>query len=372
MTNRLARLGRRHWPYPEATLTYLAVRLVTLIGVAIADPLAHKSVTNMLSKWDGEWYLKALYWGWPSHVAPGVDHAAQTTLAFFPLLPELIKVLSDVTFIAPSIVGLLVSGLSGLTALWAVAALTREYAGPQVARRTAMLFALFPGGAIFSLIYCEGLLLTFVAASLLMLLRRRWLLAGLLGALATITSPAGLPLLVAAGWACATAIVRRREWRSVVAPLVSSLGFLGWMGYLAVHTGQWNAWRLTEQRGWRSYPSLRYPLHLIANFLFDPRRPNLQDDMLLVGLLVTLVMLWWTWRTHQPGPVLAYATSAVLIFAISAPVGLRPRFTLIAFPLLAGVAARFEGRAFRRILIVSGILLVVNAAELIGSWAIFP
>ncbi|HSN02766.1 MAG TPA: hypothetical protein VLS91_04710 [Acidimicrobiales bacterium] len=359
-------------PFAGALIAYLAARIVTLGVVALSNVWTHHSWVSDLSTWDGAWFLKAVYHGWPSPL-PIVDgHVGASPVAFFPLLPLVIRGLAAVSGLGAATVGLLVSGLSGLVAVYAVGILTRHFAGSVKAERAALLFALSPGSFVFSLIYAEGLLLTFIALGLLALLQRRWVLAGVLGALASLTSPVGLAFAASCAVTAFVATWRERDWRSLVAPLLAPMGFIGWMIYLWRHTGTLMAWRETERYGWNSYPSLLYPFRILAKFLFNPLSPTMTGQILFWGTVVAIYLCVLMFREHQPLAVLAYGVSAVVLFAISSPVGLRPRFLMLAFPLTIAAGTRWEGRKFRLALAISVVGLALMTIETLTSWAVFP
>ena len=96
------------------------------------------------------------------------------------------------TPLTPLEAGITISLLTGLTAMIGVWYLVREFAGPAAADRATLLVALFPGSFVFSLVYSEGIVITCVAFGLLALLRHRWWVAGLLGLVATATTPVAL------------------------------------------------------------------------------------------------------------------------------------------------------------------------------------
>ena len=54
-----------------------------------------------------------------------------------------------------------------------------------------MIFCLFPGSIVFSMVYAEGLLIPLAAGCILALQRRRWVMAGALAGLATATAASG-------------------------------------------------------------------------------------------------------------------------------------------------------------------------------------
>jgi hypothetical protein len=362
----------RRVPFARAIVVYLAWRLVTILCVALVELFTHHGLLHDLSIWDGAWFLKAVHFGWPAHLPMKSGHVMANPIAFFPLLPLMMRGLAALTGLSAAAVGVTLSALTGLTAVIAIGVLTSEFASEVKAERAALLFAVSPGSFVFSLIYAEGLLVTFVAFGLWALLRRRWLLAGVLGALATASSPVGLAFAISCVVAAALAVVRERAWRSLAAPLIAPMGFVAWMGYLWIHTGTLMAWRLTERGGWNSYPSLRYPLHILARFLSNPLSPTMTGQILFAGTVVSVLGLVVVFREHQPVAVLTYATSAIALFAISAPVGLRPRFVMLAFPLAIAAATRWSGWRFKLLMAVSSIILLLMTVETLTSFAVFP
>ena len=364
--------GRRSWPFERALVVYAIVRLVTLGAAAVVNLFTHRGLVRDLSIWDGAWFLRAVEHGWPQHLPTSHGHVIASQIAFFPLFPLLIRSLSFLTGLSPGVTGLIISAVSGLCAVAAIGLLTREFTDRATAERAALLFAVCPGGFVFNLLYAEGLLVTFIALGLLSLLRRQWLLAGVLGALASATSPVGVAFVISCLVAAGLAMQRDREWRAVVAPLLAPFGFLAWMGYLWAHTGRPMAWRLTESSGWKSGLSLLYPERVVTKFLFNPFSPTMTGQILVVGTVLGGIGLWLVYRQRQPAPVVAYATSAVSLFLFSSPIGLRPRFLMLAFPLTIAAATRWEGRRFYFLVAASVVLLALMSVESLTSYAVFP
>ena len=362
----------RRWPFGLAVGAYLACRFVTLAFLVISDSLIHRGLFTELKLWDGKWFLLGVEQGWPRHLVMVHGHVAASPIAFFPALPLLIRALVAVTGMSVVVAGVFISGATGLTAVVGVGYLTRRFTDDRRAARAALLFAVFPGSFAFSLIYSEGLTITFVAFGLLALLDRRWWLAGLLGALATASSPVGLAFVLSCAWCALWAIWRDREWSSLLAPILAPLGFVAWMGFLWIHTGNLMAWRLTERGGWNGYPSLAYPVHIITEFAFHPLAPTLTGQILFFGTVAAVVGIVIAWREHQPPPVFLYGVAAVVLAAISAPVGLRPRFLLLAFPLIMAVGTRYSGWRYRSILGVEIMLLTLMTLLTLDSFAVFP
>jgi hypothetical protein len=364
------RLARR--PFARAVALYIALRLATVALVAVANLFTHHGLVNDLAIWDGAWFMRAVRDGWPSHLPMFHGVVLANPIAFFPLFPLLLRALTFVTGLSAQVVGLWVSALTGLSALLAVGFLTREYTDQARAERAALVFALIPGGFAFNLIYNEGLFVTLVALGLLALLRRRWLVAGLLGLLASATSPVGLVLAFTCAVSSLRAVATRREWRSLVAPLLAPLGFLTWLAYLWAHTGTWRAWQLTERDGWNSYPSLVYPFQILGKFITNPLSPTMTGQILFWGTVAAIGLLVVAYRERPPLEILTYVTAAVVLFSISNPVGLRPRFLLLAFPLFTVAATRWRGWRFIALIVVCAASLALMTYESLTSFAVFP
>ena len=363
--------GRTRWIPFTALAAYLACRAATAVAVAVADRWTHNSVVFDLTRWDGVWFLRAVHNGYPSHLPMAGGHVAANPIAFFPLFPLLVRG-GAATGLDAGAVALVLSGVTGLTAVWAVGLLARRLAGDSAGTRAALLFAVCPGSFAFSFPYSEGIVVTCVAFGLLALLDRRWWLAGLLGATATAASPVALAFVVSCAWAAGAAIRRDRRPAPLLAPLLAPLGFVAYMAYLGRHTGRWDAWRLTERGGWHSYPSVTYPFRIVWTFVSDPLSPTLTGQILFAGTVAAAVGVVLMVLERQPAPVFLYGLCAAGAAATSLPVGLRPRFLMLAFPLVIAVGTRYSGRTHRILVAASVVLLALMTALEAGSNAVFP
>ena len=77
-------------------------------------------------------------------------------------------------------------------------------------------------------------------------------------------------------------------------------------------------------------------------------------------------------RSSMPTPMVLYGLSAAALGMISAPIGLRPRFIFLAFPLIIAVGTRLRGRAYVTVASVSAAFLIGFTALEVASWRIFP
>jgi len=116
-----------------------------------------------------------------------------------PLYPTLIDLLDNI--IQPSMLaGLLVANIAAIGALFMLYLLVTDVWGEKRARSVLVWMVIFPTGFFLLAGYTESLFLLFAAASLLMMRRRRWWLAGILGALATLTRLPGVFLAAPMLW----------------------------------------------------------------------------------------------------------------------------------------------------------------------------
>lgn len=263
-------LNRRSWSLPRLDpgilLAFIVSRLMLfavgwlsglLPATAALDRdgrvFSHHRLIDLWARWDAGWYMEIIERGYIP--AAGV----QSSSAFFPLYPYLIKVFY-VAFIPRPwfgqqtivILGLILSNACFLAALYLLDRLVRLKLGAGSAdeplvRRAGYLAALSlcvaPFSFIFSSFYSESLFLLLSVAALYAAERRRLGPAGLLGGLAAMTRPVGVLLVVPLfliGWAG-----RRRgevSWLSLLPLLLAPAGLMLVSALLWRETGRPFGW----------------------------------------------------------------------------------------------------------------------------------
>jgi Mannosyltransferase (PIG-V) len=355
---------------------YLATRLLLLVAAFLQSRFGHAPFQNELANWDGFWYRELANKGYPSYVSH-----AQTTLGFFPLFPLTIWPVEHViALVAPgnlplaaTLAGTLISATGGLVATILVHRLTDGWWGRETARRATILFVLFPGSVVFSMVYSEGLLLPLVAGCLYALERRRWVLAGVLAAFGTAVQPVGLVLAPVCLIAAALEI-HRRGWRSrearrsLLAPLLAPVGAACFMAFLWLWTGNPFANYIAQHHGWSEKTTPLALVHLTTKLAgeisfthFNQPTINLNLVLGLIGavvLVVLLVLLWFCRREVSP-PAIAWTLAISFLAFTSSEVPPNPRMLITAFPALLTVARYARGRWFTVIAWLNGGLLVV-------------
>jgi hypothetical protein len=350
---------------------FIATRAgVLLLAGAIAYD-EHLPVLSLLNKWDSHWYEAAAAHGYPAVIPTGHGNVAQSQLGFFPLFPLAIRATMEITGLTPRDAGLVfgfVSCLVGALLVWWL--LGTLYGSSAADRGTALIFA-SPGAYVLSMVYSETLLLPLVAGCLLALHHRRWVVAGLLAGAATAVDPIGVATVVPCVLAAVMAIRERREWRALLAPILSPLGVIAFFAYLWAHTGTPLAWFISQRRGWQPGPLGSG----IWNGLLVVRGDHLTIPPYTVkaaGFVVAMALLAVFLTTRRPGIWTGYVV-AVLLFAFLSPiVGFTPRVLLRGFPLLGVVAARLRPGWFEALLVISVLAMAAVGALSFGSLGLAP
>lgn len=202
----------------HAGLAYLFSRLAIMIGAAIVaaelradenrvkehlfwgfigkvDPHARSGplpksagsmIIDVLTSWDGLWYMRIVRFGYPNFVPPNITYNdTQARLAFFPAYPHLVRYFDALLPGGDTLAALVLNFMLGAGFILLVGLLARSWFGVSVAKRAMILCALFPGSFVLSFAYSEALLLFLAAACLYLLQKEKWLLAGIVAMLAT-------------------------------------------------------------------------------------------------------------------------------------------------------------------------------------------
>ncbi len=285
--------------------------------------------------------------------------------AFFPLFPLLIRFTSYLTGGNYPAAGLIVSVACGAASAVAVWALAARVCDRWVADRAVMLYCVFPGAMTFGMLYSEPLAVALGAATLLALLDRRWLLAGIIGAVATAERPSMIILVAVSGIAALQAIWARREWRALIAPALTPLGVLAYFDFLGHRYHNYGYWFWVENRGWHQH--LDWGAHTFGMLLYlNPRDAHhkLFFVMLLIMFIAAVAGIALMIAARLPLPVTLFGILTIVLAVISSDGGTKPRFVWVAFPIFIGAAAKLPRVIFWPLLILSAAGLVF----LLGGW----
>ncbi|MFL6121167.1 hypothetical protein [Actinophytocola sp.] len=353
-------------------LIFLGIRELGLLVLTWMASRNSHSVSEALRSWDGQWFLAIAgdgYDGVPDGLVDAFGHrSAETPLAFFPGYPMVVRWFAAID--GPGGIGLVTSALtvtiaSGVFCSYGLARLGTNIRGGS--RLTGLvlvaLFAAAPMSVVLSMAYSEAMFCAFAVWTLVGVLERRWLLAGLCCALAGVVRSTGAALVVAVCVAALLAVIARRDsWRPWVGALLAPLGLLGYLGWVAYRTGEWDGWFALQQRGWDTgfdggKATLRFSLDALADARSVLEVATVWFLLLAIALLVVMIVRRVEW------PLIAYA-AAVLVMDLTSNglMNSKARLMLPAFTLLVPVAV---GLARRR---PGTFVTVLCGAAVASSW----
>jgi Dolichyl-phosphate-mannose-protein mannosyltransferase len=356
------------------------------IGANVTVAMAHQLgrvgyvLAGSADRFDSSWYLGIA----------GHGYTSLRATAFFPLYPFLTRTVGFVTG-SDVIAGVLISVISFAAALMLLHRLTELELGRRAADATVLLVAFAPLSFFFSAIYTESLFLLLSVATLLAVRRERWMLAGVLGALATLTRPTGILLMVP----IAVGLIRRRR-RLDPRLLWSLTGFAALGSYLALLAAAGYPWTAPFQAeaDWQRVSS--GPLIGLAAGVFraikgvimiaggnsgpiyhatqfaPPFSASAESVLLLLVLMLGVVLVVRCLRS-LPLEYGAYAALA-LVMCLSDPQVNQPlvsldRYVLTIFPLWMVAGAWVAKRNLQRSAVVIGSILLVFYTVSFSSWS---
>ncbi|ARE75458.1 hypothetical protein B6R96_17080 [Streptomyces sp. Sge12] len=326
---------------------FAAVRGAGVLVLALGAWWAGRDPLKVLGRsWDSDWYLRIAAHGygrtlmWPE-AATGTG-PVQSDLAFFPLYPTLVRVVSEVLPGGTVPAALLVAWVSAGVAALGIYRVGERVIGPRAGLLLVGLWAALPHAVVLTLAYTEALLAAFAAWALHALLRGRWLWAAGLAVLAGLTRPTGLAVAAAVSAMALHEIVVRRS-REPEVWLAGLLAPAGWAAYVlgvGLKVDDPLGGYFAVQRSWGSRFDFGIGALRSAERVLTGGHVPLATTVTVVllaaaGLLAASLLL-----DRTPLPLLAY--TAVLLVMAYGGAGFfesKPRFLLPAFPLLLPVAA---------------------------------
>ncbi|MBQ0986768.1 hypothetical protein KBZ10_20080 [Streptomyces sp. F63] len=362
-----------------ALLAYAAVRLTGLLVLAVPAAATGRDVLGLLSRrWDAVWYTRVAEHGYGFEIA--TPDGVHSSLAFFPLLPALERVLGALTPFDAPVAGLLTGWLASLAAAWGIYAIGAGLRGPATGVVLAALWGAYPTGFVQSMAYTETLFTAFAAWSLYAVLTGRWPAAGALAVLAGLTRPTAAALVAAV--VVPAGVVLLRAWRDGAPPaalfrahrpvllgmLLAPLGWLSYLLFVAVREHDPFGYFAVQAAWGNGFDGGR----ALAGFVLDTLRSSVLAGLALCAALALVVwLLRLCVRQRQPLPLLVYSFAVVAVsLAGSGYFGSRPRLIMPAFPLLLPVAVVVARQRPARAALVCAVAAVASgvygAASLLG------
>jgi hypothetical protein len=290
------------------------------------------------------------------------------------------------------IAGVVISAASFLVGLVLLYRLTELELGRRAADATVLLVAFAPLSFFFTAVYTESLFLMLSVASVLAARRERWMLAGILTSLATLTRPTGILLtvpLVIMRFRTRPPVRRRLDpqlgWALIpIATLAAYMALLSADGYpwLAPFRAQTKWARTTVGPIGGIVAAFKYAIHGVGAIvngmpiyhptLYGPFTSSAESVLLCLVLVLAGAVLALCFR-RLPLEYGAYAAVALAI-CISSPQGGQPltsldRYLLTIFPLFMAAGAWVAMRRLERVAVVIGAILLAFYTIQFSTWS---
>lgn len=340
--------------------TYLAVRLVGLLVLAVLAATHDRTLLDVLTSWDGDWYLTIAEHGYAPAGDGLVDAAgnftANTTLAFFPGYPMLVALVGGLTVIPLPLAGLTISLAAGIVAAYGI---TRLAGDRRVGLVCVALFASTPMAVTLSMFYSEALFSACAAWALVGVMERRWWLAALCCVGAGLVRPSAGVLIVIV---VVAVLLHGRTSRGMFAAIVCPLGLGAWLLFVADRTSSLFGWFELQLAGWGTgFDGGQMTGEFVGRVLTsDAPLMETANVLVMLGALVLCVV---TVVRRMPWPLVVYGIGLFVMTAGSSGVTYsKMRLLVPAFTLLLPVAA---GLARRR---TSTVLAVLAATAVLSGW----
>jgi hypothetical protein len=355
--------GRRGWldrvPLVRIALLAIAVRvLAALLAFAanVAFPLDTReqftvfgtthTFWDTFARWDSGWYVGIARDGYK------FVEGGRSNLAFFPAYP-----------ISMRYVGYLLGGrtehffLGGIAVSWVafvgamvlLCRLARLDLDEDASIRTVLYAAVFPSAYFFGLVYSESLYLCLMLGTVYAIRTKRWVVAGLIGALAVCSRVNAIMAMPAFAWLAWRAAGRDRDHliSAALSLTTIALGFAAWCGYVYMLSGNPIEWAASITR-WNYFPGDAPPWAPIAGLLealwtrpyhyMTTEHQALYDTFNGLAASVVVLATPYVWWRLGAGYGLFMAANLALPLSAGQFEGLG-RYCSVLFPFAIGLAS---------------------------------
>jgi hypothetical protein len=341
----------------DVLITFVVTRISIIVVAELASiviaqrPGEHiaessNSLLAVWGRWDAVHYLDIAANGYYG-----------TDMAFFPLYPALIHVVGSLIG-SGLVAGLIISNAALFFGLLFFYKLVEHQFNRAVALRAIFYVSIFPTAIFFSAVYTESLFFALTVASFYYIRERRWIYAGILGALAAFTRVEGVllvvPLLIevftsggSAGRIAAFS-TPARALRVVFATVAIVGGLAAYMVWLWLLSGDplyfshvQSHWDRHLAPPWVAF---QHGFKIIATGLREHSSALIAGESIELGFtILMLAVLVAGFRRLRPSFV-AYMVLSIVVPMSTSSLMSMPRFALVLFPMFI-ILALWGGRA---------------------------
>jgi len=317
-----------------------------------------------------------------------LGYSAQYTQVFFPFYPLLIAFFSKLLpFLNPLIIALFLSNIIFLFMIIILQKLLELDYKKKSIRKMIIFLLVFPTSFFFGSVYTESLFLFLVISAFYAARKKQWILAGVLGALASATRLVGIFLLPALFWEWCINRFKDQKLNKILfsishfrfSPIVYlvPLGLISYMLYLQFQFGDWlyfwhaqpvfgaersgNSIVFLPQVLWR-YAKILTSFPLTMEIFWIP-------FLELVFTLGAIICLIYAHIKKVRLSYLIFSWFAVIIPTLTGTLSSMPRYVLCAFPIFI-ILGLIENKFYKILLFFISlcILSVLTILFTRGHW----
>lgn len=328
--------------------TRLTIFILPILFSGFTDFTGNMTLMDVLSQWDGQWYLRVAkegyHWSGPD---------VQANVAFFPLYPLLAKVLSlltgnlELSFFIVSLVSFFIF----LIFLYKIA---QEHFDKDTGFRTIWYLSIFPLSFVFSIFYTESLFMMLTAGAIYFAYKKKWMFAVLFSILSTLTRLSGLVLLPTLTYYYFKSN-KKYKLSEIIQISAIPMGIILFSIYLKFKVGDYlafvhvlKAWHIVYQNPFLTLLSTLGLINSLPPFNYFTAIAIL--DLFLFIFFVSLLILSYR---RLPRELFLYCFLIFLLYIFKSwdpaffyPLGSMNRYLYEAFPLFLTLAKLGKNRLF--------------------------
>jgi len=312
-------------------------------------------------RWDTGFYL---------HIAKEGYCISCPTLAFLPTYPSLIRVIGKLLGGQYLLAALFISWSAAFGACFLLEERFAQKVDQKTAVRGIRNLLFFPTAFFFFAGYTESLFLFLVLFAWRSADRGQWLLAGVVGALATMTKFVGIVLVLPFG------LIWLKNWRwnkltNLFPLLLLPIAYLGWAKF-ATSIYKISPFEV-QTEGW--YSHFDWPwvgiLGSVKKVFSKPWHDTLSTQLYVLAVVVAIFSIYW-WLKRKSYPESIYMAVVIFISLVKITdaglLGSVSRFVLILFPMYLTFAKLGQKPRFDRIFLTISIFLWMIYSAMFFTW----
>lgn len=351
----------RFLPIVEANSRLPAELSYEQIAPGWASQDTPRSILEPWLRWDAAWYLL---------IAKDGYSAFGRELAFLPGYPMVTRLLGKLLGGQYLLASLIVSW----SAVFGICLLLEErfyrQAHPKTAVRGIRNLLFFPTAIFFFAGYTESLFLLLVLLAWRFAEKGNWLLAGILGGLATLTRFQGVLLILPFG------LMWLRNWRehrvqALLAFFPIPLAYFGWD--LFVRLSYQTQPYLIQTQGWSSHFDWPWVgiFGSLKRIFSSPASESFSAALDILAVLIAVISIMY-WLRKKAYPEVSFMAVVILISVTkitdAGMLGSVSRFIIPLFPIYLMLAEWGKQIKYDRLILVVSIFLWLFCAALFFSW----